>query len=76
MRPPKSECVRLDVYGSFWKFQEVLQSCNMLQLTVERHRYIYPVCRCMLTILSGKILCKCDASSSIVAHIAISDTLK
>ena len=25
-----------DVYGRFWKFQEVLQSCNMLQLGVER----------------------------------------
>ena len=26
----------LDVYGRFWKFQEVSQSGNMLQLGVER----------------------------------------
>ena len=26
----------LDVYGRFWKFHQVLQSCNMLQLDVER----------------------------------------
>ena len=26
----------LDAYESFWKFQEVSQSCNMLQLGVER----------------------------------------
>ena len=26
----------LDVYGRFWKFQVVSQSCNMLQLGVER----------------------------------------
>ena len=26
----------LEVYGRFWKFQEVSQSCNMLQLGVER----------------------------------------
>ena len=32
----------LDVYEHFWKFQEVSQSCNMLQLGVERcgKRYI------------------------------------
>ena len=26
----------LDVYGRFWKFQAVSQSCNMLQLGIER----------------------------------------
>ena len=26
----------LDAYGSFWKFQEVSQRCNMLQLGIER----------------------------------------
>ena len=27
----------LDVYRRFWKFQEVSQSCNMLQLGVDRY---------------------------------------
>ena len=26
----------LDAFKSFWEFQEVLQSCNMLQLDIER----------------------------------------
>ena len=26
----------LDAYGSFWKFDEVSQSCNMLQPGIER----------------------------------------
>ena len=26
----------LDVYGGIWNFMEVSQSCNMLQLDVER----------------------------------------
>ena len=35
VRPAENECI-LDNYGSFWTFQEVLHSCNILQLAIER----------------------------------------
>ena len=53
----------LDVYGLFWKFQEGPQSCNMLQLGVERCGGVSPVCRYVLTIISVKILHKYDEIS-------------
>ena len=65
--------VFLDVYGRFWKFQEVSQSCNMLQLSVEQFS---SVCRYVLTIISAKILHKCDETSLTVTRIAVSLTLK
>ena len=46
----------LDVHGHFWKFQEVSQICNMLQLGVERCGSVPPVCRYVLTVISVKIL--------------------
>ena len=48
-----NECV-LDVYERFWKFLEVSQSCNMLQLGVERCSVVSPVCRYALTIISAE----------------------
>ena len=36
-------------------------------LSVQRCRSISLVCRCVLTMLSGKILCECDESSSTVS---------
>ena len=66
----------LDVYGRFWKFQEVLQSCNMLQLGVERCGRISLVCKHVLTINSFKILHKCAETLLTVTHIAVSLTLK
>ena len=45
----------LEVYGHLWRFQEVLQSCNMLQLDVERCGSVSPVCRYVWTIISVKI---------------------
>ena len=62
----------LDVYGCFWKFQEFSQSCNMLQLGVERCGSVSPVCRYVLTINSVKILHKCDETPLIVPRIAVS----
>ena len=44
----------LDFYGRFWKFQEVSQSCNMLQLGVEQCGRVPPVCRYALKIISVK----------------------
>ena len=44
----------LDVCGCFWTFQEVLQSCNMLQLGVERCGKVPPVRRYALTTISVK----------------------
>ena len=61
----------LDVYGRFWKFQEVLQSCNMFQLGVERCGSVSLVCRHVLTIISVKILHKCVETSLTVTHIAV-----
>ena len=65
----------LDVYVRFWKFQEVSQSCNMFQLCVERYGSVFPVCRCVLTIISVKILLKSDQTSLTVICIAVSLTL-
>ena len=50
----------LDVYGRFWKFQEMSQSCKMLQLGVERCGSVSPVCRYVWTVISVKVLHKCD----------------
>ena len=67
----------LDGYGGFWKFSEVSQSCNMLQLGVERCCSVCPICSYVLTILSGNTLNACDdESSSTVANIAVSLVLK
>ena len=50
----------LEVYVRFWKFQEVSQSCNMLQLWVERCGSVSPICEYILTVISVKILHKSD----------------
>ena len=64
----------LDVNGRIWKFQEV---SHELQLGVERCvRSVSPVCRCVLTIISVKILRKCDDTSLTVIRITISLVLK
>ena len=61
----------LDAYGRIWQFQEVSQSCNMLQLGAERCVCsVSPVCRYVLTIISVKILHKCDDTSLTVIRIA------
>ena len=73
MRPAENECI-LDVYGRFWKFQEVSQSCNMLQLGIERCSSVSPVCRYVLIIIGVKILHKCDETSLTVTHIAVNLT--
>ena len=66
----------LDFYGRIWKFQEVSQSCNILQLGVDRRSNILrPVCRYVLTLISVKILHKCDETSLTVTHIVLSLTL-
>ena len=41
-----------------------------------KRRVIRPVCRHVLTIISVKILHKCDETSLTVTHIAVSLTLK
>ena len=51
----------MDVFESYRKF------CRAV--TTGRFGSISPVCRYVLTILSGMILYKCDESSSTVAHI-------
>ena len=66
----------LDVYVRFWKFQEVSQSCNMLQLYVQRSGSVSPVYRYVLTIIGIKILHKCDETSLTVIRIAVSFTLE
>ena len=66
----------LDVYGRFWKFQEVLQSCNMLQLGVERCGSVSPVYRNVLTIINVKILHKFEQTLLTVTHIDVSLTFK
>ena len=55
----------LDVYVCFWKFQEVSQSCNMLQLGVEQCGRVSPrpVCRYVLTIFNVMMSHKCDGIS-------------
>ena len=65
----------LDVYVRFWKFQEVSQSCNMLQLCVERFGSVSSVCWYVLTKIGVKILHKCDETSLTVVRIAVSLTL-
>ena len=62
----------LDVYVRFWKFQEVSQSCDMLQLGVDPCGRVSPVCRYVLTIISIKMLHKCDKISVTVTRIAVS----
>ena len=52
--------------------QEVLQSCNMLRHGIEQCGCISPVCRYVLSIISVKILHKCDETSFTVTHIAVS----
>ena len=67
------------LFGRLWTLLEVLvvsQSCNMLQLCVERRGSVSPAYMYVLTILSCKILYKCAGSSSTVTHIAVSHTLK
>ena len=54
-----------------WKFQEVSQSCNMLQLRVKRCSSVSLVRRYVLTIISFKIPHKCDETSLTVTHIAV-----
>ena len=61
-----------DIYGHFWKFQEVSQMCNMLQLGIEQCSSLYPVCRYVLTIISVKMLHKCEETSLTVTCIAAS----
>ena len=48
----------------------------LLQLGVERCGRVSPVLRYVLTIISVKILHKCDETSLTVTHIAVSLTLK
>ena len=62
----------LDVYGRFWKFQEVSHSCDMLQLGVERCGSYSPVCIHVLTIISVKILHKCYENSLTTPLISVS----
>ena len=73
MRPGKTNAF-LDVYGRFWKFQEVSQSHNMLQLSVDGCGSLSPVCRYVLTIISAKILHKLEENLSTVTRIAVSLT--
>ena len=54
----------LEVYGRFWQF-------HMLQLGIERCDS-----RCVLTVISVKILHKYDETSLTVTSIAVSLTLK
>ena len=61
---------------AFGKFQEVSQTCNMLQLAVEECGRVSLVCRYALTIISVKDLHKCIEISLTVTHIAVSLTLK
>ena len=75
VRQAENECI-FGRLRTFWKSQEVSQSCNMLQLGVERCDSISPVCRYVLTIINSKILYKSDEPSLTVAHIAVSLTLK
>ena len=67
----------LGAYGSFWKFQEVSQSCNILQLGLERcgSASVLSVGH-VLAIINAKILYKCDETSLTVTRIAVSFTLK
>ena len=48
----------------------------MLQLGVERCGSVFSVCMYDLTIISVKILHKCDETPSTVTRIAVSLTLK
>ena len=60
-----------------WKFQEVLQSCNMLQPGVGGTiaSTVGPVCRHVLTIISVKILHKCDETSMTAISLALNPIL-
>ena len=66
--------MRVDAYGSFWEFQEVSQSCNMLQLGVERCGSISVFS--LLTMINVRILHKRDETSLRITRIADSLTLK
>ena len=65
-----------DVYVQFCKFQEVSQSCNMLQLCVELSGSVSPICRYVFVIIIVKILHNRDETSLTVIRIAVSLTLK
>ena len=70
-----------EVLRSLWTLLEVLRSfAELLQPCVEGSDRIPPVCRYTLAIpgstYSGKILHKCNESSSTVAHITVSLTPK
>ena len=75
MRPAKNDAF-LDVYGRFWKFQEVSQSCNMSQLGIYRCGSVSVLSADVFSITSVKILHKCDETSLTVTRNAVSLTLK
>ena len=54
----------------------VSQSCDMLQLGVERCGSVSPVCSYVLAIISVKILHRCDETSLTVTRIAVNLKLK
>ena len=66
----------LDVHGRCWKFQQISQSCSMLQLGVERCSRVSSVCRYVLTIIIVKILHKFEETLLTVTHIDVSLTFK
>ena len=76
MRPKENECVVRKFIVAFWKFLEYSQSCKMLKLGVQRCGSVSPVCRYVSTMLTDKILYKCDESSFTVVCIIVSFTLK
>ena len=63
---------RAEVYGRFWKFWEISQSCKMLQLGVQQSSSAPPVSTYVCAIVSGKILYKCDESLLTVPSIVAS----
>ena len=69
---PKTNAI-LDVCHPFRSFKDS-QSCNMLELGVERCSSVSPVCRYVLTINNVKVLHKCEETSLTVRIIAVSFT--
>ena len=48
----------MDVYGRFWKFLKDLRSCNQSHWALGDMLHFSPVCKYVLTLLSGEILNK------------------
>ena len=65
-KPFSHQIWHLDACKSVLTFYNCVMQCGSVS----------PVCRYVLTIFSGKTLCKYDESSSIVANIVVSLTLE